>query len=90
MYAPLEAMGADVNDLHPVQVAFHQCHALQCGFCTPGMVMACVALLADDPDPDEPTIREALEGNLCRCTGYQSIVESVRWAAVHGADGAPA
>ena len=71
-------------DLHLVQAGFQACHGLQCGFCTPGMVMACVALLADDPDPDESTIREALEGNLCRCTGYQSIVESVRWVAERG------
>ena len=70
------------GELHLMQQAFQACHGLQCGFCTPGMVMACVALLADDPDPDERAIRLALEGNLCRCTGYQSIVESVRWAAV--------
>ncbi len=72
-------------EMHPVQAGFQACHGLQCGFCTPGMVMACVALLADDPDPDEHTIRHALEGNLCRCTGYQSIVDSVRWAAAHEA-----
>ena len=69
---------------HPVQEGFRECHGLQCGFCTPGMVMAAAALLAEDPDPDEATIRRELEGNLCRCTGYESIVASVRWAAGHG------
>jgi carbon-monoxide dehydrogenase small subunit len=67
--------------LHPVQEAFWEEHGLQCGYCTPGMVMATVALLAEEPDPDEATIRHALEGNLCRCTGYQPIVASVRAAA---------
>jgi carbon-monoxide dehydrogenase small subunit len=70
-------------DFHYVQQGFHERHGLQCGFCTPGMVMACTALLADRPDPTEREIREGLEGNLCRCTGYQTIVESVRWAADH-------
>lgn len=70
-------------DLHPVQQGFHECHGLQCGYCTPGMVMASVALLADNPDPTGAEIRTALEGNLCRCTGYQMIVDSVRWAAEH-------
>jgi carbon-monoxide dehydrogenase small subunit len=64
--------------LHPVQQAFHEHHALQCGFCTPGMVMATVGLLAEQPDPSEDEIRLALEGNLCRCTGYHNIVEAVR------------
>lgn len=70
-------------EFHPVQQGFHECHGLQCGYCTPGMVMASVALLAENPDPDEAEIRTALEGNLCRCTGYQMIVDSVRWAAEH-------
>jgi aerobic carbon-monoxide dehydrogenase small subunit len=67
--------------LHPVQRAFWEEHGLQCGFCTPGMVLATVSLLAEDADPDEATIRHALEGNICRCTGYQNIVASVRAAA---------
>jgi aerobic carbon-monoxide dehydrogenase small subunit len=69
---------------HPVQQGFHECHGLQCGFCTPGMVMAAAALLTDDPHPTDAEIRRGLEGNLCRCTGYQMIVDSVRWAAEHG------
>jgi carbon-monoxide dehydrogenase small subunit len=67
--------------LHPVQVAFQQEHALQCGFCTPGMIMSAVDLLRHDPDPSEATIRTWLEGNLCRCTGYQNIVRAVQAAA---------
>jgi len=70
-------------DFHPVQQGFHECHGLQCGYCTPGMVMASAALLADDPDPTRGAIRTALEGNLCRCTGYEMIVDAVRWAAEH-------
>jgi aerobic carbon-monoxide dehydrogenase small subunit len=72
--------GAD-GALHPVQQAFHQQHALQCGFCTPGMIMAAVDLLAENPDPSDAEIREGLEGNLCRCTGYQNIVRAVHEAA---------
>ncbi len=72
--------GAD-GAMHPVQQAFKECHGLQCGFCTPGMVMASVQLLADDPKPDEAAIREALEGNICRCTGYHNIVRAVQVAA---------
>jgi carbon-monoxide dehydrogenase small subunit len=64
-----------------VQQAFHDNHALQCGFCTPGMIMQAIDLLADDPDPDERTVRQGLEGNLCRCTGYQNIVRAVQDAA---------
>jgi carbon-monoxide dehydrogenase small subunit len=67
--------------LHPVQEAFHAEHGLQCGYCTPGMVMATVSLLAESPNPSEEEIRHALEGNLCRCTGYQNIVRAVRAAA---------
>ena len=66
---------------HVVQQGFHECHGLQCGYCTPGMIMASAALLDENPSPSEPEIRTALEGNLCRCTGYQMIVDSVRWAA---------
>jgi aerobic carbon-monoxide dehydrogenase small subunit len=69
------------GDLHPLQQAFHEHHALQCGYCTPGMVMAVASLLADTPKPSDDEIRKALEGNLCRCTGYQNIVEAVRSAA---------
>jgi carbon-monoxide dehydrogenase small subunit len=72
---------ADNGTLHPIQQAFHERHGLQCGYCTPGMVMAAVSLLADNPDPTEDQIRHALEGNLCRCTGYQNIVEAVQRAA---------
>jgi carbon-monoxide dehydrogenase small subunit len=72
---------ADNGTFHPVQQAFHEAHALQCGYCTPGMVLATVSLLDDNPDPSPDEIRHALEGNLCRCTGYQNIVEAVRAAA---------
>ena len=73
---------------HPVQQAFHQEHALQCGYCTPGMILAAVDLLADNPDPSEQQIRAGLEGNLCRCTGYQNIVKAVQTAAASMAGGA--
>ena len=76
---------ADGDGLHPVQQAFHERHALQCGFCTPGFVMAAVGLLAENPSPSEQEIRESLEGNLCRCTGYDNIVAAVRAAAKAGA-----
>jgi carbon-monoxide dehydrogenase small subunit len=66
---------------HPVQEAFKECHGLQCGFCTPGMVMATVDLLTENPNPTEEQIREGLEGNLCRCTGYHNILKSVAHAA---------
>jgi carbon-monoxide dehydrogenase small subunit len=72
---------ADNGNLHPLQQAFHEQHGLQCGFCTPGMVLAAVSLLADNPDPSEDEIRLGLEGNLCRCTGYQNIVKAVQAAA---------
>jgi len=67
--------------LHPMQEAFRDCHALQCGFCTPGMVMSAVQLLKDNPRPSEHQIREALEGNICRCTGYHNIVRAIESAA---------
>jgi carbon-monoxide dehydrogenase small subunit len=86
----VQADGAEVTtiegltpdgELHPVQRAFHENHALQCGFCTPGMIMQAVDLLGDNPDPDEHEVREGIEGNLCRCTGYQNIVRAVQTAA---------
>ena len=67
------------SELHPMQAAFRECHGLQCGFCTPGMVMSAVQLLADKPNADEDEIREALDGNICRCTGYQNIVKSIQF-----------
>ncbi|GAA5071379.1 carbon-monoxide dehydrogenase small subunit [Thermocatellispora tengchongensis] len=72
--------GAD-GQWHPMQTAFHEEHALQCGFCTPGMIMSAIDLLAENPDPSEEAIREGLEGNLCRCTGYCNIVRAVRRGA---------
>jgi len=86
----VQADGADVTTIeglaegetmHPMQEAFRENHALQCGFCTPGMVMAAVSLLKEHPDPDEATVRNGLEGNLCRCTGYHNIVQAVLAAA---------
>ncbi|MEV0291556.1 (2Fe-2S)-binding protein [Kribbella sp. NPDC050820] len=74
------------GQLHPMQQAFHENHALQCGFCTPGMIMQSIDLLADNPDPSEEDVRVGLEGNLCRCTGYQNIVRAVRAAAAAGGD----
>jgi aerobic carbon-monoxide dehydrogenase small subunit len=71
--------------LHPIQAAFHEHHALQCGYCTPGMIMAAVSLLEENADPTEQEVREGIEGNLCRCTGYHNIVEAVLAAAVRGA-----
>jgi carbon-monoxide dehydrogenase small subunit len=72
---------ADGDQLHPVQEAFRECHGLQCGFCTPGMIMQAVDLLEDNPNPTEAEVRLGLEGNLCRCTGYHNIVQSVLHAA---------
>ncbi|MGY1856013.1 (2Fe-2S)-binding protein [Modestobacter sp. SYSU DS0290] len=72
---------ADGATLHPVQRAFTEMHGLQCGFCTPGMIMASIDLLQDNPDPTDDEVREGIEGNLCRCTGYQNIVKAVRAAA---------
>jgi aerobic carbon-monoxide dehydrogenase small subunit len=77
----IEGLAPSAEHLHPVQVAFAQCHALQCGFCTPGMIMSSVDLLQKNPDPTDEEIIEALEGNLCRCTGYVNIVAAVRQAA---------
>jgi carbon-monoxide dehydrogenase small subunit len=67
--------------LHPMQKAFHEMHGLQCGFCTPGMIMASIDLVAENPDPSELEVREGIEGNLCRCTGYQNIVRAAQAAA---------
>ena len=75
----IEHLGAEA--LHPVQQAFWEKHGLQCGFCTPGMIMTAVDLLQQNPDPSEDEIRHAIEGNLCRCTGYQNIVDAIRAAA---------
>ena len=88
----VQADGADVltieglsngDRLHPVQEGFRQCHGVQCGYCTPGMIMAAAGLLAEQPHPTEEQVRNGLEGNICRCTGYQKIVDAVRWAAEH-------
>ena len=76
-----EGLSDPDGDLHPVQSAFRQEHGLQCGFCTPGMVMATVGLLAENPHPTEQEVREGLEGNFCRCTGYHNIVRAVLSAA---------
>ncbi|MGB3633544.1 MAG: (2Fe-2S)-binding protein [Rubrobacteraceae bacterium] len=72
---------AENGEWHPMQKAFHENHGLQCGYCTPGMIMASVSMLAENPDPSEEEIRESLEGNYCRCTGYENIVKSVQQAA---------
>jgi carbon-monoxide dehydrogenase small subunit len=71
------------DGLDPVQQGFMECHGLQCGFCTPGMMLTARWLLDRNPDPDEDQIREAISGQLCRCTGYHNIIKSVRWAAEH-------
>jgi carbon-monoxide dehydrogenase small subunit len=76
----IEGLAAN-GELHPVQRAFHEQHGLQCGYCTPGMVLATVSFLAENASPSEAEIREALEGNLCRCTGYHNIVRAVQTAA---------
>jgi carbon-monoxide dehydrogenase small subunit len=97
----MQAEGADVvtiegvageNGLHPVQQAFHEYHALQCGFCTPGMVMNAIDLLRKTPNPSEVEVRHWMEGNLCRCTGYHNIVQAVRAAAatMSGGEAPPA
>jgi carbon-monoxide dehydrogenase small subunit len=82
----VEGLGTP-DDLHPLQQALRETHAFQCGFCTPGFVMASLALLRENPQPDEAEVRETLSGNICRCTGYQSIVEGVLLAAERGAAG---
>ena len=77
----VEGLASGPDELHPVQQAFRDEHGLQCGFCTPGMVMAAVSLLADNPRPTEEQVRSGLEGNICRCTGYHNIVRAVLAAA---------
>jgi carbon-monoxide dehydrogenase small subunit len=78
----VEGLAPDRERLHPLQQAMHEQHALQCGYCTSGILMTMTAFLAEHPDPDEEGIREALSGNLCRCTGYQHIVDAVKSAAL--------
>jgi carbon-monoxide dehydrogenase small subunit len=82
----VESLETDAG-LDPIQQGFHECHALHCGFCTPGMLMTARALLNENPDPSEEEIRMAISGQICRCTGYKNIVAAVRWAAEH--EGAP-
>lgn len=77
----VEGLTADKDDLHPIQQAFWEAHGLQCGYCTPGILMTLVPFLKENPDPTEHEIRHALSGNLCRCTGYQHIVDAVKLAA---------
>jgi len=78
----VEGLAVD-GQLDPVQEGFMRCHGLQCGFCTPGMMITARALLDRNPNPDEETIREAISGQICRCTGYTTIVRSIQWAAQH-------
>jgi carbon-monoxide dehydrogenase small subunit len=88
----IEGLASD-GELHPMQRAFHENHALQCGYCTPGMIMQAIDLLGDNPDPSEAEVREGIEGNLCRCTGYQNIVAAIQSVARQSsatAQGAPA
>ena len=77
----VEGLAKDAEHLHPVQTGFWEEHGLQCGYCTPGMIMSTSALLAENPNPSEAEIRHAIEGNICRCTGYQQIVNAVQHAA---------
>ena len=86
----LEGLAGPDGELHPMQRAFREEHGLQCGFCTPGMVMAAIGVLADNPDPSDREVREGLEGNLCRCTGYHNIVRAVQDAAKGGVEGTSA
>ena len=76
----IEGIGT-TEDLHPMQAAFRECHALQCGFCTPGMIMQAIELVESTPDLDDDRIREGLKGNICRCTGYQNIVKAIQMVA---------
>ncbi len=86
----VEGLAADDGTLHPIQEAFSEHHGLQCGFCTPGFLMSVLELLTENPRPSEQEIRQHLSGNLCRCTGYQHIVEAVAHAAQVMSGGAPA
>ena len=85
----IEGIASD-GALHPMQKAFHEMHGLQCGFCTPGMIMAGIDLLKDNPNASEDEVREGIEGNLCRCTGYQNIVRAVQQAATEMSGGSAA
>jgi carbon-monoxide dehydrogenase small subunit len=85
----IEGMATSAEQLHPLQTAFWEKHGLQCGFCTPGMIMTAADLLARNSDPSDDEIRDALEGNICRCTGYHNIVAAIRAAAVATRKGAP-
>ena len=84
----VEGLAAGPGQLSDVQQAMHECHGLQCGFCTPGFIVSITALLERDPDPDDEAIRDGLSGNLCRCTGYQGIIEAVKVTAA-GRQGQP-
>jgi carbon-monoxide dehydrogenase small subunit len=84
----LEGLAGDSGEMHPVQQAFHTQHGLQCGYCTPGMVMAIVSLLKENPSPTEAEVRTGLEGNICRCTGYHNIVQAALTAASSREDAA--
>ena len=79
----VESLAEPDGTLHPIQQAFTDHHGLQCGFCTPGMMLTARSLLNRDPDPSEDVIREAISGQICRCTGYHNIVKAIRWAAEH-------
>lgn len=81
----IEGLAEDSQHLHPLQEGFKECHGLQCGYCTPGMIMTAADLLKHNPNPTETEIRDALEGNICRCTGYHNIVKAIQWAAEHTA-----
>lgn len=78
----IEGIASDDQTMHPLQQAFREHHGLQCGFCTPGVIMSALGIIKDNPTPDEKTIREGLEGNLCRCTGYHNIVKAVQAGAL--------
>ena len=84
----LEGLAGDDGTMHPVQQAFHEEHGLQCGYCTPGMVMAIASLLKENPSPTEAQVRQGLEGNICRCTGYHNIVKAALAAAASSSTGA--
>ena len=84
----LEGLASESGEMHPVQRAFHNEHGLQCGYCTPGMVMAIVSLLKENPSPTEAEVRTGLEGNICRCTGYHNIVQAALAAAASSGEGA--
>jgi carbon-monoxide dehydrogenase small subunit len=86
----IEGMATSAEDLHPLQTAFWEKHGLQCGFCTPGMIMTAADMLARNSDPTDDEIRDAIEGNICRCTGYHNIVVAIRAAAQAMREGAPA